>query len=79
MFLIVVVVISCIVFVISGKNKKNDIDSTNYTKEEPIALDEKKSIVSSEQDILNDLQLLFSDWNWYESIEWEFWFNNDAM
>ncbi len=29
---------------------------------------------SSEQDILNDLEALFNNNNWYENVEWDFWF-----
>lgn len=36
----------------------------------------EQPIQHSEQDILNDLESLFHNDNWYEDVEWEFWFIN---
>jgi hypothetical protein len=35
---------------------------------------ENQVSLSSEQDILNDLETLFNSNNWYENMEWDFWF-----
>ena len=48
-----------------------EINEENYIEEQHI---EEQSSQTSEQDILNDLESLFSNTNWYENVEWDFWF-----
>ena len=45
-----------------------EINGNNDTSDEVI------NNSNSEQDILNDLEALFNNNNWYENVEWDFWF-----
>ena len=31
---------------------------------------------SFEEDVMKDLEVFFNNNNWYENVEWEYWFTN---
>ena len=78
--LAIILIVLLFVFLWTGKNQvwePNETETEILTWEEtqiPDETQQDQKDSNSEQDILNDLSALFSNSNWYEDIEWEFWF-----
>ena len=78
--LAIILIVLLFVFLWTGKNKvwePNETETEILTWEEtqiPDETQQDQKNSNSEQDILNDLSAFFSNSNWYEDIEWEFWF-----
>ena len=55
-----------------------DIDTNALTWEnaEDITGNINAETPSFEEDVMNDLEWFFGNNNWYEDVEWEYWFTN---
>ena len=51
-------------------------DISNHIEENTEQNTEEKQLetVSFEEDVMKDLEWFFGNNNWYEDVEWEFWF-----
>lgn len=49
-------------------------DSTLDVNQNTIDLDTNEN--TFEDDVMKDLEWFFGDSNWYENVEWEYWFTN---
>lgn len=88
LYILLIVVIIVVIFLMlwspKDVNIEYEIDSANLTWEnneesienvENIVVSDNKSD-SFEEDVMKDLEWFFNNNNWYEDVEWEFWFTN---
>ncbi len=60
---------------------KTTVDSQTPTEEniDENINDSETKTNTFEEDVMKDLEGFFNDNNWYENIEWEYWFTNAEL
>lgn len=89
LYIILILVIIAVIWLMFWKTSTNTETSNNTNIEEISTWEENENSDDNwdtvdleiqndtfENDVIKDLEWLFSDNNWYEDVEWEFWFTN---
>lgn len=86
LYIILILIIVAVIWLMSWKKNTRTQTPTNTnieisTWEDIIDNNEWNTINlentdTFEEDVMNDLEWFFNDNNWYEDVEWEYWFIN---